>query len=84
MNGNDAAALFRQMADRIEKNADEEFSGAFLVVPPGDCEPLDGLSVSSKPNIPAFFSNLQGQVEIVVNELVVAARGGSGRGRGYG
>jgi hypothetical protein len=83
MNGNDAAALFRQMADRIEKNADEEFSGAFLVVPPGDCEPLDGLSVSSKPNIPAFFSNLRGMVEIAIAEVTDAANGGSGRGRGF-
>jgi hypothetical protein len=82
MNGNDAAALFRQMADRIEKNADEEFSGAFLVVPPGDCEPLDGLSVSSKPNIPAFFSNLRGMVEIAIEELQKDQPGGPQR-RGF-
>ena len=83
MNGTEAAALFRQIADRIERNAEDEFSGAFLIVPPGDCEPIDGLSVSSKPNIPAFFSNLRGQVEIAIAEVADAAAGGSGRGRGF-
>ena len=79
MNGTEAAALFRQIADRIERNAEDEFSGAFLIVPPGDCEPIDGLSVSSKPNIPAFFSNLRGQVEIAIAE--VAEVGGTGQQR---
>ena len=79
MNGTEAAALFRQIADRIERNAEDEFSGAFLIVPPGDCEPIDGLSVSSKPNIPAFFSNLRGQVEMAIAE--VAEVGGTGQQR---
>ena len=79
MNGTEAAALFRQIADRIERNAEDEFSGAFLIVPPGDCEPIDGLSVSSKPNIPAFFSGLRGMVEIAIAE--VAEVGGTGQQR---
>ena len=83
MNGVQAAERLRQMADRVERNTSEEFSGAFLIIPPGDSDPLDGLTISEKPNIPAFWAGLRGQVEIAIAEMEAAANGGPGRGRGF-
>ena len=67
MNGLEAAALFRAMAERVEKVDPAEFSGCFLIVPPeGGGDPLDGLSVMSKPSAVAFWSATQGQVMLAV------------------
>ena len=84
MNGHEAAALFRQLAERLEKNAAEEFSGAFLIVPPGEgADAIDGLSVSSKPNGAVFWSSVSGQVEIAISEFKANSREGSARNGGY-
>ena len=75
MNGIEAAKLFREMADRVEKADPAEFSGCFLIVPPeGGGEPIDGLSVTSKPNAVAFWSGMQGQVMLAVESFTDGAR----------
>ncbi len=78
----EAAAAFRKVADRIGRNAEDTFCGAFLVVPPeGDA--VDGLSVATVPDIPGFWSGVSGQIAREIEGLQAAANGGSGRGRGY-
>ena len=68
MNGHDAAKLFRDLAERLERNPPEEFSGAFLIVPPGDGEPIDGLSVATKPNAVVFWTTVSGQLDLAISE----------------
>jgi len=72
MNGKDAAQKFREMADRIERNA-EEFAGGFLLIPPDvegmPGEPVDGLLVTTKPAIASFWAAAQGQVDLAVATL---------------
>ena len=73
MNGTEAAALFRNIAERLEKNTDEEFGGVFLIVPPeGGGEPIDGMFLASKPNPVSFYASMQGQVEMAIEEFKAA------------
>lgn len=69
MKASEAAQKFRDMADRIERNGDE-FAGAFLFIPPDvdgmPGEPVDGLLVTTKPSIAAFWAACQGQVDLAV------------------
>ena len=78
MNGHEAAKLFRQLAERLERNPAEEFSGAYLVIPPGEAEPLDGMSLKSKPDPVGFWSAVQGAVELAIADFQEAARKGQG------
>ena len=82
MNGHEAAALFRAMADRLERGAPEEFGGAFLLVPPGDNPAVDGTSWCSGPNPVAFWAGAQGQIEMAVEEFK-ARNSPQGAGRRY-
>lgn len=82
MNGTDAAALFRAMADRLERGNPDEFGGAFLIVPPGDNGSLDGALVSSAPSPVAFWASLQGQIDMAVEEFK-ARNNPQGAGRRY-
>jgi len=79
MTPNEAAKLFRAMADRLERNASTEFGGAFLIVPPEDGNPLDGAFVTTTPNAAVFWSSVQGQTEVAVQRLTAPQPG-----RGYG
>lgn len=74
MNGHEAAALLRTIAERLERNPPEEFSGCYVIVPPGDTEPLDGLSLKSKPDLPSFWSGVSGAIEIAIAELQESVR----------
>lgn len=69
MDGHAAAALFRAMADRLERGEPEEFGGAFLLVPPGDNPSVDGVSWHTAPNPVAFWATVQGQIEMAVEEF---------------
>lgn len=82
MNGAEAAALFRGMADRIERNASEEFAGAYLIVPPGEGKAIDGVTVTSTPSETAFWANTTGALDLAVTEYK-AAQEQTGRRRGY-
>ena len=79
MNGHEASALFHQIAERLERNPPEEFSGAYLVVPPSEVEPLDGLFLKSKPDPVSFWSGVQGAVELAISQFQDAARQGGFR-----
>ena len=84
MNGAEAAAFFRQMADRIERNASDEFGGAFLVIPPGEgSDPVEGMTVAAKPSAVTFWSSVLGQVELAI-ETFKANTEAQGRGGRFG
>ena len=61
------ADLFRQLADKIEKNDEKDFAGAFLVVPP------TGDSISSllvgEADIATFFGVVKSKIDIVINKI---------------
>lgn len=65
---NPHAKLFREMADRIEKNDLKDFAGAFLVVPPGDSGSLSGLLVGDA-DIASFFGMLKTKLDIAVTTI---------------
>ena len=73
MNATDAAALFRAIADRLERNAEEEFGGVFLLVPPdGGGDPVDGMFLASKPNPVSYWASVNGQIEMAIEEFKAA------------
>lgn len=77
-----AAALFRDMAERIERIEEAEFAGAFMVVPPNDGgDPIDGVFSSKAPKPATFWSAVGGEVEVAVAVLRQGQQNPGGRGR---
>ena len=62
------ADLFRQMADRIERNDPGEFGGAILIVPPpdesGEIEALEILLVDPNQDTRHFWATAKTESEI--------------------
>lgn len=63
------ADLFREMAERIERNDPAEFAGAILVVPPlpenrGEWEPIEILLINPNRDEPHFWSTVFRKVEM--------------------
>jgi superfamily II RNA helicase len=60
---------FTQMAGRIERNAQEQFGGAFVIIPPaGAGDPMQALMLTSTD--PAqFWIMLQGQIQKALEAL---------------
>lgn len=78
MSGSDVAELFRQMADRIEKNA-EEFGGVLLAVPPpdpqsGQIQAVDVLLITPSPDIANYWTMAQGKIQIAAAVFEEQAR----------
>ena len=65
----EAAVLFREMAERLEANTGDTFGGAFLVVPPGDSVPVDGVFITTSPNPAVFWSSVGGQVSLAIEGM---------------
>jgi len=60
---------FSQMASRIDRNAEESFGGAFVIVPPaGAGEPMSALMLSSTDPV-QFYMLLQAQITKTLDEL---------------
>lgn len=54
------AAAFDQMAAKIRLNKDDNFGGAFVLVPPvGFGQPVDGLILNSSNAAMMFWANLK-------------------------
>ena len=81
MKSSEAVALFRTMADRIAANGEAEFGGAFLVIPPGEYPPIDGMMVATNPSPVVFWSSVQGQVDVAVQVLTEQTAQPGMRGR---
>lgn len=69
------SATFRDMADRLDRNADQDFGGAFVVIPPeGEAQTM--LLIDSAKNPAIFWAALQTRVQIALQEIEEAQRGG--------
>lgn len=64
----DAAALLRSMAERIEINRGAGFAGAFVIVPPGS-EPQQLLILDGQMNPIVFWSTLKTKVDLALDEI---------------
>jgi hypothetical protein len=58
--------ILRAMADRIERNHEDEFAGCIVVIPPpsdnGDDPHLEILLIDPAQDVANFWSNAQGKV----------------------
>lgn len=78
--------LFRAMAARIERNPENEFAGALLIVPPADQngarETIEHLAVATKPDMAAFWGTASAKIEIAKaifdQQQLDRSRGGAG------
>ena len=74
------AARFRRMADAIEKN--ENFGGAFVVVPPeGAGESVQTLLLDPTPDPAQFWQMLLTKCQIQIAEIEMAKRTNQSFGR---
>ena len=73
---------FRDMADRIERNA-AEFAGAFVLVPPVG-EPITFALIAPTPDLAAFWSMAKAKVEVATEEFLQNQREGRGGVGNYG
>jgi len=65
----DAATALRAIADQLDA-ARGTFGGVFVIVPPSDpMITIDAIATTSNPNPAVFWSSVQGQVELAINEL---------------
>ena len=64
MSGSD---LFRQLADKIDKNAPEDFGGAFIVVPPSG-DPISGMMIGEQ-DVNTFWILVKTKLEAEVEKL---------------
>ena len=80
MTPQEAAGMFRAMADRLQKNADEPFGGVFLAIPP-DGNAIEMLTLSeSGQNLGQFWGTIQAFAATAIRDAEDAAR----RMRGFG
>ena len=82
--------LFRAMAERVERNPDEEFGGALLIVPPIEpgsgtkLAPITHLSIGPVADVAAFWGVAAAKVEVakaIFDQEQLARSSGSGFGR---
>lgn len=58
---------FRQLADKIDKNDESDFAGAFMIVPPSG-DPVQGFMVGNA-DLATFWSVVKSKVEIIMVEI---------------
>lgn len=74
-----AAQIFRNMADRIMKNVDEPFGGAFVAVPPDGQGPVEIMVSDNKQNMGQFWGMVQANAAMAIREADETSR----RQRGF-
>lgn len=81
MSENAKAVPFEEMAARIERLAAGDFSGAVVLVPPGDGEALVMLNVDPSQNAAHFWNAAKARIEVAYAEFAEAQRVGDPWGR---
>lgn len=76
----DTHVPFTEMAERIGKNAPEDFAGAFVIVTP-DGKSKSTLLLDNSQSAAAFWGLLQSVAEIALAEINDAERLGNSYGR---
>ena len=69
------AEILRGWADKIEKNAAEDFSGAFVVLPPAG-DPIASMFIDPDQDINTFFALVKSKIDTAVDLLNDAQRNG--------
>jgi hypothetical protein len=77
----DFSKPFRAMATRIDMNAKEGFSGAFVIRPPGDQPEVALLLLHNKEDAAMFWSLVKTKAEIALQELASAEQQNQWHGR---
>ncbi len=77
---NKFSSPFNEMADRIQRNLQAEFSGAIVIVPPSG-EPIAVLLTDPKPDMEAFWAMVSGKVQVATAEHFAEK---NGQNNGYG
>lgn len=72
----DKAVLFDEMAKRVRAAPEGEFAGAVLIVPPGDGEPMEFMSVEPRPNPAHFWNGAKARLDIAHAEVLERERTG--------
>jgi len=76
---------FRKMADRIERNKDDGFGGACVIVPPeGGGDPIEILIVvpkGGKMDLVQFYSTISSRIATTLEELNQQMQVAQGFGR---
>lgn len=65
----DRGMPFEGMAARIRANAAADFGGAFVVVPPGDNDPVAYLTLDSRQDPAMFWANIKAIAELTISEM---------------
>lgn len=59
--------LFREIADKIDRNPETDFGGAFIIVPP-DGEPVSGILVGA-PDLGVFWGAVKLKCDKAVDTI---------------
>ena len=65
---------FTQMAEKIERNGDADFGGAFVIYPPGGDPVVQDLSVNPTADQIRFWLKLKTEIDAVIQRLDEVAR----------
>jgi hypothetical protein len=74
---NAIAAIFRKMAERLEKNEGEPFGGAAVIIPPGEFNEaiaVQMLSLDPAPDGALFWGQIRSKADEAVADLAQRAR----------
>lgn len=66
MTPNKYSELFRNLADKIERNDEKDFGGAFLILPPVGNE-ISGVIIGQS-DIASFFGMVKTKLDVAVSE----------------
>jgi hypothetical protein len=76
---------FRKMAERIDANAEGDFCGAFVIVPPAQTgegeQQAEVLLLNNRKDQAMFCGLVKGRAEVAIAELQMAERAGNQFGR---
>lgn len=76
-----AAKVFREMADRIERNNSSDFGGAIVITPPGGVGGnIELLMLDAGGNPAQFWSTVKTRIELILAELSDQQRTAQGYG----
>ena len=78
-----AADRFRAMADRIDRNPDEDFAGALLIVPPKG-EAVEKLNIDPSKNLADFWNSVKARVDIAHADFMELVRAQMSVGQTFG
>lgn len=77
-----AAALCREMADRIDRQQDTDFSGAMIVVAP-DGKKIEMVMVDPSADLAAFWAISKSKIEIAATEAMIEEERRRAQAQGY-